>query len=77
MEVYGALPDWVAVLMQQVEATPNAKITSAELRSLGISPERVRRWFGKHYGMTRAACSSNWSADCGSCRSKSEWYESD
>jgi len=30
--------------MQRVEATPNAKITSAELRSLGMSPERVRRW---------------------------------
>lgn len=54
MEVYGALPDWVASLMQQVEATPNAKITSAELRSLGISPERVRRWFGERYGMTFA-----------------------
>ncbi|MFN6570658.1 methylated-DNA--[protein]-cysteine S-methyltransferase [Dendronalium sp. ChiSLP03b] len=53
-EVYGALPDWVMSLMQRLEATPNAKITSAELRSLGITPERVRRWFREHYGMTFA-----------------------
>jgi len=53
-EVYGALPDWVASLMQKVEATPNAKITSVELRSLGISPERARRWFRENYGMTFA-----------------------
>lgn len=52
VEVYGALPDWVKSLMQCAEVTPNAKITSAELRSLGVSPERVRRWFREHYGMT-------------------------
>ncbi|WP_199320116.1 bifunctional transcriptional activator/DNA repair enzyme AdaA [Leptolyngbya sp. FACHB-261] len=54
MEVYGALPDWVVSLTQQVEAAPNAKITAAELRAIGISPERARRWFREHYGMTFA-----------------------
>ncbi|MGF1481313.1 MAG: bifunctional transcriptional activator/DNA repair enzyme AdaA [Cyanophyceae cyanobacterium] len=51
LEVYGALPDWVVSLMQRVE-TPDVKITAAELRSLGLTPERVRRWFREHYGMT-------------------------
>ena len=51
LEVYGAVPDWVATLMQRVE-TPDVKITAAELRSLGLTPERVRRWFREHYGMT-------------------------
>lgn len=51
-EAYGTLPAWVAALIQKVEAAPNAKITTADLRSLGISPERARRWFRDHYGMT-------------------------
>jgi len=53
-EVAGERPEWVAALMQRVESDPGHKITSAELRSLGISPERVRRWFQEHYGMTFA-----------------------
>lgn len=52
LEVYGTLPDWVVLLMQRLEATPNAKITAPELRSLGISPKQVRCWFREHYGMT-------------------------
>ena len=51
LEVYGALPDWVVALMQRVEM-PDVKITAAEMRSLGLTPERVRRWFKEHYGMT-------------------------
>lgn len=54
MEAYGTLPDWVVSLMQRQETAPNVKITSAELRSLGISPERARRWFREHYGMSFA-----------------------
>lgn len=50
--VYGALPDWVTTLIQRVEASPDLKITAAELRGLGTTPERVRRWFQEHYGMT-------------------------
>lgn len=50
--VYGALPDWVTILMQRVETAPDMKITAAELRELGTTPERVRRWFREHYGMT-------------------------
>ena len=49
---YGALPDWVTTLMQRVETAPNLKISAAELRELGTTPERVRRWFREHYGMT-------------------------
>jgi AraC family transcriptional regulator of adaptative response/methylated-DNA-[protein]-cysteine methyltransferase len=53
-ELAGAVPDWVTALMHQVEAAPNAKITAADLRSLGSSPEQARRWFRDHYGMTLA-----------------------
>ncbi|AFY86022.1 methylated-DNA/protein-cysteinemethyltransferase [Chroococcidiopsis thermalis PCC 7203] len=50
--VYGALPDWVTTLIQRVETAPDLKITAAELRELKTTPERVRRWFREHYGMT-------------------------
>jgi len=52
LEVYGAPPDWVTTLMQKRDAAPHSKITIADLRALGISPERARRWFREHYGMT-------------------------
>lgn len=35
-----------------VKENPKQKITDAQLRDQGISPEVVRRWFGKNYGMT-------------------------
>lgn len=54
LEVYGATPEWVTTLIQRIEAEPETKITIAELRSLGLTPERVRRWFREHYGMTFA-----------------------
>jgi AraC family transcriptional regulator of adaptative response/methylated-DNA-[protein]-cysteine methyltransferase len=53
-EVYGAQPDWVVALMQKMEANPDTKLTSDDLRALGISPERARRWFREQYGMTFA-----------------------
>lgn len=54
IEVYGAQPDWVVALMQKIDAAPHTKITAADLHALGISPERARRWFREHYGMTFA-----------------------
>lgn len=54
MEVYGALPDWVLTLAQRLETNPSAKLTADDLRSIGVSPERARRWFQEHYGMTFA-----------------------
>lgn len=51
----GAPPPWIAKLMQRAAAEPDQNFTAATLRAAGISPERVRRWFQKHYGMTFAA----------------------
>lgn len=53
-EAYGALPDWVTALIQKLETSPNAKVSTADLQAIGISPERARRWFREHYGMTFA-----------------------
>lgn len=54
-EANGAPPDWVASLMARVEAAPEARLKAADLRAAGVAPERVRRWFQQHYGMTFAA----------------------
>lgn len=51
----GLPPAWVAQLMQQAAEAPAQKISARELRQLGIKPERARRWFQKHHGMTFAA----------------------
>jgi AraC family transcriptional regulator, regulatory protein of adaptative response / methylated-DNA-[protein]-cysteine methyltransferase len=53
-EVDGKPPPWVADLIKRTEAQPERKITAGELRTLGISAERARRWFADHYGMTFA-----------------------
>jgi AraC family transcriptional regulator of adaptative response/methylated-DNA-[protein]-cysteine methyltransferase len=60
LEANGAPPDWVADLMKRVEASPDSRIKAADLRSLGITPERARRWFKEHYGMSFVAwCRGN------------------
>jgi len=49
----GADPAWVAKLKERLADAP--KISSEELRALGVAPEQARRWFQKNYGMTFAA----------------------
>ncbi len=51
----GAPPSWVADLQQRVESSPDCSLKAADLRALGISPERARRWFLENYGMTFVA----------------------
>jgi len=55
LETNGTPPPWVADLMQRVEATPNTRLKAGDLRTLGITPERARRWFQEHYGMSFVA----------------------
>lgn len=50
----GRPPDWVQRLMTRAAEAPEKKISAGELRDLGVAPERARRWFQKHHGMTFA-----------------------
>ena len=60
LEANGKPPDWAQELMSRVEAAPDARLKAADLRALGITPERARRWFQQHYGMSFAAwCRGN------------------
>lgn len=51
----GQPPAWVRTLMTRAMATTDHRLTGAALRSLGIPPERARRWFQKQRGMTFTA----------------------
>ena len=53
--VSGQPPEWAAKLMARAAASPENKISARDLRSLGIPPERARRWFQKRHGMTFVA----------------------
>jgi AraC family transcriptional regulator of adaptative response/methylated-DNA-[protein]-cysteine methyltransferase len=60
LEANGTPPGWVRDLISRVEAAPDARLKAADLRDLGITPERARRWFQQHYGMSFSAwCRGN------------------
>lgn len=52
LELDGQSPVWVEQLMTRVEQAPQERLQASDLKALGLSPERVRRWFQEHYGMT-------------------------
>lgn len=45
-------PEQVEIAMDMVKNQPKEKITDFRLRQNKVSPEIVRRWFKKNYGMT-------------------------
>ena len=51
----GRPPEWVVKLMREAAETPEAPFKAADLRAAGVAPERARRWFQQHYGMTFVA----------------------
>lgn len=54
-DVDGAPPDWVTELTRRIETSPETRLTALDLASVGVTPERARRWFQSHYGMTFSA----------------------
>ena len=52
LETDGRPPEWVERLLTTVDADPERRIRSADLRSMGLTPERVRRHFQRSFGMT-------------------------
>lgn len=45
-------PEEVQQAMDLVVARPAEKVRDYELRQAGLSPEKIRRWFKKHHGIT-------------------------
>ena len=52
MEPPGSRPAWLRELMRDFDAEPERRWKDQDLRERGLSPERVRRWFQSHHGMT-------------------------
>lgn len=48
----GAAPEWLAPVLDAVEAEPSRRWRDQDLRDLGVDPTRARRWFQSHHGMT-------------------------
>ena len=53
----GRPPEWVRLLLDEVERAPTARLRDADLRALSIDPARARRYFKRNYGMTFQAYS--------------------
>lgn len=45
-------PSWAAQLISEVDQNPTSRITEGTLRTRGIDPGTVRRYFLRRYGMT-------------------------
>ncbi|RLV61446.1 methylated-DNA--[protein]-cysteine S-methyltransferase [Parashewanella curva] len=45
-------PEDVQQAIQLVQDNPKQKVTDYQLRQQNLSPENLRRWFKKHYGIT-------------------------
>ncbi|HDG1708254.1 TPA: methylated-DNA--[protein]-cysteine S-methyltransferase [Kluyvera ascorbata] len=45
-------PDYIEEALALVRQTPKVRISDTRLRDSNISPERVRRWFLQHHGIT-------------------------
>jgi AraC family transcriptional regulator of adaptative response/methylated-DNA-[protein]-cysteine methyltransferase len=52
LEPTGTPPDWLRPLLSDLESDPARRWTDHDVRSRGLSPERVRRWFQQNHGMT-------------------------
>lgn len=45
-------PEQVKNAIKLVKDHPKEKISDSRLKEAGLSPERIRRWFNQHYGLT-------------------------
>src|SRR5262245_15024650 len=45
-------PEWSASLLEEVERDPTRRITESDLKSRGVDPATVRRYFLREFGMT-------------------------
>jgi AraC family transcriptional regulator of adaptative response/methylated-DNA-[protein]-cysteine methyltransferase len=52
LEVTGSTPEWLRPLLERLEAGDVTRWKDSDLRSAGLEPARVRRWFKQQHGMT-------------------------
>jgi AraC family transcriptional regulator of adaptative response/methylated-DNA-[protein]-cysteine methyltransferase len=52
MSAGAAAPNWLAPLLEEIKAQPDAKLKDQDLRARGLDPVQVRRTFKRSFGMT-------------------------
>jgi len=52
MKFNGEVPGWIKIILNDVDQKQNIKLKDSDLRTRGIDPARIRRWFKKNHGMT-------------------------
>lgn len=52
LENPGATPDYISALLDELRSNPELKLRDGDLRSRGVEPSQIRRWFKKHHNMT-------------------------
>ncbi|GMT49186.1 MAG: XRE family transcriptional regulator [bacterium] len=52
IELYGETPNWLKELLKEISLKPGIKLKDGDLRTRGIDPARIRRWFKRHHGIT-------------------------
>lgn len=48
----GAYPDWLKPIIDEIARNPGIHLKDRDLTARGVDPNRVRRWFKRHLGMT-------------------------
>jgi AraC family transcriptional regulator of adaptative response/methylated-DNA-[protein]-cysteine methyltransferase len=48
----GETPDWIQNILREIDGNPTTKLKDFHLRSKGIEPNKLRRWFKKNHGIT-------------------------
>jgi AraC family transcriptional regulator, regulatory protein of adaptative response / methylated-DNA-[protein]-cysteine methyltransferase len=52
LEKPGETPVWIKEILNEIDNNPSIKIRDFYLRSKGIEPSKLRRWFKKNHGIT-------------------------
>jgi len=52
MEQLGHTPDYIKIILQAMSDDPSVRLKDWDLRTKGIDPIAIRRWFLKNHGIT-------------------------
>jgi AraC family transcriptional regulator of adaptative response/methylated-DNA-[protein]-cysteine methyltransferase len=52
MEYAGATPDFISEIIREIGSDSKVNLRDSDLRSRGIEPHVIRRWFKKNHGIT-------------------------
>ncbi len=52
METFGQTPDYIQKVLDALYTNPNQKLKDWDIRTLGVEPSQIRRWFLRNHGIT-------------------------